>query len=296
MKPEKKQKKFHQVTILGSGTSTGVPMLGCTCSVCLSSFKKNKRLRTSVLIKTQGGKNILIDCTPDLRTQLLNNKISKVHGAIITHDHADHVHGIDDLRPFCFGSPPTALPICTSKICGENLKSRFPYIFERNSLYANKPILGGGIPLLDLNIIPKMDTKKNLMVTEVKFLNENFTFFYLPHGYTYTVGVVHDKMCFITDCSKISDEILEFLRGQKLEILILDCLRKAPHSTHLHLDLSLEYAQRINAKQTGLIHLSHDFDHQSLMTQLQQSDMTTKNFRIFPTFDGQKFNYASCSN
>ena len=117
----------NELTILGSGTSTGVPMLDCDCQVCTSPKSENKRLRTAVLLKTGKGKTIIIDTPPDLRTQLLKEKINHVDGAIITHDHADHLHGLDDLRAYTFGPPRRSLPIFTHPIHAHYLRKRFGF-------------------------------------------------------------------------------------------------------------------------------------------------------------------------
>ncbi|MFW5887932.1 MAG: MBL fold metallo-hydrolase, partial [Bacteriovoracia bacterium] len=138
-------KAMNQLTILGSGTSTGIPMLGCDCPICSTTDQKpkNKRFRTSVLITTSKGHKIIIDTPPDLRSQLLKNKVDTIDAAIITHEHADHVHGIDDLRPFCFGNPRKEIPVFTNPTTAIDLTARFPYIFQRQQFFSkNKPILG----------------------------------------------------------------------------------------------------------------------------------------------------------
>ena len=126
----------NKILILGSGTSTGIPIPGCLCEVCLSTNLKNKRLRTSIILKFKNDdkkghseKTLLIDTTPDLRQGLLNHKINNVDAAIITHTHADHLHGIDDLRPLCFGPPSKTIPIYTLPEDKQDLVQRFPYIF-----------------------------------------------------------------------------------------------------------------------------------------------------------------------
>lgn len=119
---------MNKITILGSGTSTGVPILGCNCQVCQSNDVRNKRFRTSALIQLHSKKNLLIDASPDLRTQLLQHKIDHIEGVIITHDHADHTHGMDDLRPFGFKAKK-ALPVYTDASTANDLTRKFPYIF-----------------------------------------------------------------------------------------------------------------------------------------------------------------------
>ena len=265
------------VYILGSGTSTGVPTLGCQCKVCTSRNQKNKRLRSSILIKTKKSKNILIDTSTDLRTQLLNNHISDIDAAIITHEHADHTHGIDDLRPFCFYKHHP-IPVYTSAECGSLLKEKFPYIFNRHEVFKNKSIIGGGIPKLDLHIIQNF---------HAYIEDEEFFFFKLKHGYTFSLGFMTNKFAYIVDCQEIPREVLDLLKKQQLELLIIDCLRTNKHQTHLHLDLTLEYSDYIQAKQTGLTHLSHEFDHDLFVQQLLDSGRSN----VFPVYDQQILSY-----
>jgi phosphoribosyl 1,2-cyclic phosphate phosphodiesterase len=269
---------MNKITILGSGTSTGVPILGCKCKVCQSNELRNKRLRTSALIELSDKKKILIDASPDLRTQLLNNNVDDVNAIIITHDHADHTHGMDDLRPFGFKSGK-ALPVYTDASAAKNLVRKFPYIFDRDNFFSKKAVLGGGIPLLDLKVT---------QAGPEKILDQDFTFFSLPHGHENTLGVFHSKMAYLTDCREIPTEVVEKLSDAKLELLIIDCLRPLPHSTHLHLDLTLEYVDRIKPKMAVLIHMGHEWDYLDLIDQLRKRGV--KN--TFPAIDGQSFLYS----
>jgi phosphoribosyl 1,2-cyclic phosphate phosphodiesterase len=262
-----------KLTILGSGTSTGIPILGCNCKVCHSHDVKNQRLRTSVLITTAGGKNILVDTTPDMRTQLLRAKVSHLDAVILTHDHADHVHGIDDLRAFCFkrNSP---LPVFTYEKCALRLKEKFPYIFNQKEFFKDRKILGGGIPKLDLNVIQSPGTQ--LIETE------SFEFFQLPHGYIETTGFIFNNMAYIVDCQIIPEHIVKQLKDRNLDLLVLDCNGPFPHDTHLHYDKSVEFTQRIMAKITKFIHITHDFDHHQLTQLAEKSGL-----QAGPCFDGE---------
>lgn len=273
-------KDKNRITILGTGTSTGIPTVGCQCKVCTSTNPKNKRFRTSIYLETAQGKKILVDTTPDLRSQLLQNKITNVDAAIITHDHADHVHGIDDLRPFCFKDNKT-IPIYTSRYYIEQLTSRFPYIFSDKIYTEERPVLGGGIPRLSLQeIIPG---KTNQIV------DEDFAFYYVPHGYGQTLAFIHGKFGYIIDCHEIPSEILQIFKAAKLEILILDCLKRVPHQTHLRLDQTQRYLEEIDAQFTGLIHMAHDFDHEELTQEMSQK----YGKKVAPLFDTQKLEYSS---
>lgn len=269
---------MNRITVLGSGTSTGVPILGCACAVCQSNDLRNKRFRTSAIIELGNKKKILIDASPDLRTQLLTAGISSLDGVIITHDHADHTHGIDDLRPFGFQTK-RALPVYCGKETAQSLTNKFPYIFQRDDVFKDRPILGGGIPLLDL---------EEVVPGESKIFGEEFEIFSLSHGYTSTLALKHSKMAYITDCREIPEEVLKTLRDSKLELLFLDCLRYEPHSTHLHFDLSLEYIQAIKPAKTILIHMGHEIDYLQILGDLRMRSM--KN--ILPAVDGMSFLYS----
>lgn len=279
-----KTQKRNSIIILGSGTSTGTPILGCSCKVCHSKNSKDKRYRTSFLIKTSEGKNILIDTTPDMRTQLLREKIKKIDTAIITHEHADHLHGIDDLRPFCFSPGPHSIPIHTSKICADIMRERFPYIFQWEKFYTeDKPIIGGGIPRLDLHDIQV--TEDNIVKKQIE--GKDFYFFLIPHGYGFAMGFVQGSLGYIGDCHSIPEFILSFLKKRKLDLLIMNCVQKEKHQSHLTVDASFAYIKKIQPKRAGLIHMNHFLGHAEL-TKLCKEYFTIP---VGPLFDGQKLYY-----
>lgn len=270
----------NTITILGSGTSTGIPMLGCRCNVCLSKDSHDKRLRTSVLITTSSGKNILVDTTPDLRTQALRASITQVDATIITHDHADHVHGIDDLRPLCFGPPPKEIPVYAMSDTKTQLEKKFPYIFKRDTYFSKeKPILGGGIPQLNLN-----EVKINF---SSKVADEDFYFFSLPHGHTNSLGFYHQGLLYIIDCQEIPEQVLKDLQQFNIDLLIIDCVKSGQHSTHLTFEKASEYIKQIKPKRAGLIHMGHGLGHEQLKKMCDE----IKGFEVFPTFDGQILKY-----
>lgn len=263
------------ITALGTGTSTGIPQLGCSCVVCKSLDHRDQRMRSSIFIETKSGKNILVDTSPDLRTQLLNNKISALDFVIITHDHADHLHGIDDIRPFCFGPPMREIPVYTNEETKQSMIEKFSYIFKPKNL----PLIGGGIPLLSLNAV---EIEKNMTIQ-----GEDFFFFNYPHGYGITMGFIHDEFAYIVDCFELPDHIVKILKDKKLKLLILDCLQRGPHKTHLTVEKSFKYIKEIAPKKTGLIHIAHDLSHSMLL------DLAKTEFKdaVFPLFDGQKLFY-----
>lgn len=271
-------KSFNKNTLiaLGTGTSTGVPMIGCNCLVCRSSDHRDKRLRTSIYIETKRGKKILVDTTPDLRTQFLDNKISDIDFAIITHEHADHLHGIDDLRPLCFGPPIREIPVYCNEITKPVVENRFPYIFAKDP---KKPIIGGGIPRLSLNSV---ELEKNIVIQ-----GEEFFFFNYPHGHGTTMGLVHDGLAYVVDCMELPDSIINILKEKKIKLLLIDCLKRGTHSTHLTVEKSFDYIKKIKPERCGLIHMSHDLSHQEL-TKLANASFG-KN--VFPLYDQLKLTY-----
>lgn len=264
----------NTVKILGSGTSTGVPILGCSCDICQSVSVKNKRTRTSILIKNKLDQKIIVDTTPDMRTQLLTHHENHLDAAIITHEHADHIHGIDDLRAFCFWREDD-FPVYTSRECLDSLEYKFPYIFKRDEYFSNRPILGGGIPLIKSHVVDEFKS--------TKIFDLNFTFFHLPHGHIRSMGFICEKMAYVIDCKVIPDMILNVLIEAKLDLLILDLNSIKPHSTHLHRDRSIEYAKRIAAKQTRFIHLNHDHEHEGLSKYIKSQGLNS----AFPAYDGE---------
>ncbi|MBF0362277.1 MAG: MBL fold metallo-hydrolase [Oligoflexia bacterium] len=287
------KKMQNKITILGTGTSTGVPTIGCNCQVCTSKDKRNHRLRTSVHLESSDGISILVDTSPDLRYQVLRSSIKKVDAVILTHEHADHLHGIDDLRPFCFAKTPKSsinvIPIYTTKKVSEELTIRFPYIFQANKIFdLNHPQIGGGIPHLNLINIDTDTDQPELLLDEI--LGEKFTFFISPHGYTHTISFIHSKLGYFVDIACIEEKTLETLKNANLDILIIDCLREKKHQTHLNLDTALSYAEYINAKFTGLIHLAHNLEHQSLTDLLMSRYGCDK--KILPLEDGQILYYS----
>lgn len=272
-----KTNNLNSVIALGTGTSTGIPMVGCLCPVCTSLDHRDQRLRTSIFIETKSGKKILVDTTPDLRTQLLTNKISDIDFVIMTHDHADHLHGIDDLRPLTFGPPEKVIPIYCNEETAKIIEKRFNYIFQNNN--PQNPILGGGIPRLSLNPV-ELDKK---IIIE----GEEFTFFNYPHGHGSTMGFTHQGFAYIVDCMELPVQLLEKLKKQKLELLIIDCLKRGAHTTHLTVDKSFDYIQKINPERCGLIHMGHDLSHIEL-AKLADDQFGKK---VYPLYDQLKLFY-----
>ena len=225
-----------KVRIIGSGTSTGVPQIGCTCPVCTSTDPKDNRLRASAIVETDDAR-ILIDCGPDFRTQVLRLPFEKIDGVLITHEHYDHVGGLDDLRPFCrFGS----VPIYAENYVAQGLRLRMPYCFVDHR-YPGVP----DIPLQEISVGQAFSVNH----TEVLPLR-------VMHGRLPILGYRIGQLGYITDMLTMPEESYEQLAG--IDVLVVNALRIATHPTHQNLEEALAVAQRIQAKKTYFIHMSHD--------------------------------------
>ncbi len=228
------------VTILGSGTSTGVPVPACTCPVCRSREPRNQRTRCSILVSA-AGRNILIDTSTDLRQQALREGITHIDAVLFTHTHADHVNGIDDLRPFNLASG-AGIPIYA---CAEDLavlRRTFAYIFDSGDEPGYRPRLSAreisaGFSLFGLPILPLP----------------------LIHGPGRSLGYRIGPFAYLTDCSFVPEATMELLAG--IDILIIDGLRFRPHLSHLSISQALAVAERLGPGRTILTHLSHDVDY-----------------------------------
>ena len=223
---------------LGTGTSQGIPVIGSHHPVCLSNNQKDKRLRTSALITSDAGRKILIDCGPDFRQQMLSNHEEQIDAVLITHEHNDHIIGLDDLRPLIFKNK-TSMPIyCNSRVAAE-VKDRFPYAFIEHKY--------PGAPSFDLFEIEDRFT----LFDEVEVQPID-----IIHSEINILGFKFKKLAYITDASKINSEEKEKLKN--LDYFIINCLRKTePHHSHFILPEVLELVAELKPKKTYLIHISH---------------------------------------
>lgn len=228
---------MNKLTFLGTGTSVGVPTIGCQCEVCRSSDQHDKRLRCSALIETPTTR-VLIDVGPDFRQQMLPLEFKKIDAVLLTHIHYDHVGGLDDLRPFCqFGE----VNIYADKITCDGLMQTVPYCFAENRY--------PGAPKISLHTLTE---HKPLYVNELEIIP-----FTVMHGKLPITGFRIGDLTYITDMKTISDEDFEFVRGTKT--LVVNALRYTPlHHSHQSVDDAVEFAKRVGAEQTWLIHSCHD--------------------------------------
>lgn len=225
-----------KITILGSGTSTGVPQVGCECAVCTSNDLHDKRLRCSSLIEI-GDVRILVDCGSDFREQMMNLPFLPIDAVILTHEHYDHVGGLDDLRPFCKFNP---IPIYADNHTCEALYRRMPYCFEKEHRYP-------GVPDISLHEIQPFHS---FFVKDVEILP-----FTIIHGKMPILGYRIGRLGYITDMLMMPDVSYDVLKG--LDVLIINALRIEPHRTHQCLSEAIVAAKRISASETYFIHMSH---------------------------------------
>ncbi len=228
-------------TFLGTGTSNGIPVIGCNCKVCLSQEIKNTRTRTSLLIKNEFTTTV-IDTTPEFRIQAIRENINKLDSILFTHSHADHLHGLDDIRPLSFDKK---IDVYSNRATISDIKKRFDYIFK----YTQK---GGGKPRIKLIKVHNKHFylgNNSLKITPIPIF----------HGKLKILGYRINDLAYITDCSELPDKSKNLIKGAK--VLVLGALRFRKHSTHMNIDQAIELSNIIKPKKTYLVHFSHDIDH-----------------------------------
>jgi phosphoribosyl 1,2-cyclic phosphate phosphodiesterase len=246
-----------KITFLGTGSSLGIPVIGCGCNTCNSSNSKNMRDRPSILIETEG-KTLLIDTSPDFRQQAIRQKIQHIDAVLFTHAHADHIFGFDDLRILIERKGET-LPVFGSDITIKILKSVFAYAFETNIWKSEKPRLA---PVC----IQEEFVIQGIPVVPIPVLHQN----------TEVYGFRFGKFAYITDVSFISEESLKLLDG--LEYLVISALRIKPHPKHMELDDVIALVNSLGLKRTWITHISHELEHNWLIDYLPDT--------MEPAFDG----------
>lgn len=251
-----------QLIVLGAGSSGGTPVIGCSCASCTSADSRNKRTRCSSAIVMPGGEVVLIDTGPDLRQQALREQLTRVDAVLYTHPHADHLHGIDDLRAFC-QLQRKQIPLYGNQATLEHISTKFGYALRDPGDFWEMPVLGikqaeRAFELFGVTIVP----------IPVK------------HGRSDILGYRIGNMAYLTDVSEIPESSLALL--QDLDALLLDCLRYKSHPTHINLEQSLAYASHINARNTYLIHMTHELEFNALSQQLPPS--------VHAAYDGLRLN------
>jgi phosphoribosyl 1,2-cyclic phosphate phosphodiesterase len=253
-------------TFLGTGTSAGVPMVGCDCPVCKSKNPKNHRYRCAVAVRLPGG-NLLIDTPPELRLQLLRANVRVVHAVAFTHYHADHLFGLDDVRPFprFIGGP---VPLyCTAEV-ERKIREAFAYAFRAEA---------ENIPA---GYIPKLVFRR---ITEEPFeaLKQRVVPIPLVHAHFNVFGFRIDNVAYCTDVNRIPGESWPLLDG--LDVLVLDALRPKPHPGHFSVDEALDVIARVRPKRALLTHMAHDLEHEATNARLPAG--------VELAYDGQTFDF-----
>jgi phosphoribosyl 1,2-cyclic phosphate phosphodiesterase len=231
-----------RLTFLGTGTSHGVPMIGCECATCRSTDPRDRRLRPSIVVQVDQGPAILVDTSTDLRQQALTLGLTRVDAILFTHSHADHVMGLDEVRRFNV-LQKSAIPAYADARTGVDLRRTFSYAFDAP---AQK---GGGVPQVELRLVDGPFAVGGVSVRPVP----------IWHGQRPILGYRFGRLAYLTDCSRIPDESWPLLDG--LDVLVLDALRHRPHPTHLTVAQALEVVTRMAPERAYFTHICHDLSH-----------------------------------
>lgn len=279
-----------KLTFLGTGTSHGVPVIKCKCPVCKSTNPKDKRFRSSVYFTSDNGTNILIDMGQDFRQQAIIHDIEKIDAVLLTHHHADHLFGIDDLRVFSCSGPhkenansekydAPAIPIYMNQIAATYIQNAFDYMF------INKKE-GGGTAKISIKIPTESFYIDDVKITPIP----------MKHGSLSTYGWILNNIAYLTDCNFISDESYELINKtcNCLEYLIIDGLRVKEHSTHFNLLQAMDAANKINCKNIYFTHLTHNHSHNEVSDYINKNLNNYENLKkikanggvVEPAYDG----------
>lgn len=232
-----------QLRFLGTGTSSGVPVLGCVCKTCLSSDPRNKRFRTSALLCIDG-KQILIDAGPEIRLALIRAQVQSLDAVLLTHEHFDHVAGMDDFRPFTWSKP---LPVFSHKRTLDKLKQQLPYLFDKTPLQ-----VGGGLAQF---LLYPVEAGNPFVCKGIKIVPLS-----VMHGNLPILGYRINNLAYLTDVKTLPQETIDAVKG--VDTLILSCLRETPHITHLNLKEALALLDVIKPKRCYFVHMTHEVNHQ----------------------------------
>lgn len=261
-----------EMVIMGTGTSIGVPVVGCCCPVCLSNNPRNRRTRSGVLLRAPEGE-LIIDAGPELRLQLIRERATLIRAAIMTHGHADHIMGIDDLRIFGF-QLNSSVPLYCEEFVEQQIRQTFSYAFTDPATHSHQ----FAAPRLRFERINAGD-KFEVLGLSVEAIR-------LKHGELPILGFRIGNVAFCTDVSTIPAASKERLQG--LDVLVLDTLRRDPHPTHLHLDAALKLIHQLSPKMAYLTHMSHELDYDELVQELPD--------HVRPAYDGLRIPIAACES
>lgn len=284
-----------KLIFLGTGTSHGIPVIACDCKVCRSKNKKDKRYRSSAYVIGEDGTKILIDIGPEFRMQALNNKIKKVDAVLLTHSHADHLHGLDDLRIFScvmtdnpenpnnekLNAPP--IPIYTNQVTKDDLIERFSYLF-------NPLGTGGGHAKIQVHLAEKEFKIGNITITQIPIMHGKLPVAGWMLSETKAAGI-KNSIAYLTDCNYISDESIALIKEKcgNLKHLIIDGLRIKPHSTHFSFLQALEVSAKIGGEKIWFTHLTHCSSHKEVIKYINEHKSEFEELKtaksILPAYD-----------
>ena len=246
-----------KLTFLGTGTSTGVPQIGCGCEVCTSTDLRDKRLRASVIVEKEGTR-VLIDCGPDFRAQILSAGSPSLTAALITHTHYDHLGGVDDLRPYCY---PDSFDIYCRHDVAHDLKTRIPYSFVEHPY--------PGVPTFNLREIQEGE---EFEIGGMKILPIPVEHYKL-HILGYRIG----RLAYITDCKTISEDAINMIKG--VDTFVVNALRIKEHLSHMNLSQALDLIKEVNPRVAYLTHISHDMGRYACVEKMLPE-------KVYQAFDG----------
>ena len=261
------------LTITGSGTSHGMPVIACNCAACQSNDPNDNRMRSSALIQDEKT-CIVIDTGPEFRIQALRFGIKKLDAVLVTHSHADHIHGLDDIRVFSKENP---IPVYSNARTLNDIKIRFDYIFKETQE-------GGGKPHIELIDVKNFSALAPLQINSIKLIPIP-----MKHGELDSTGWRIGNTAYLTDLNFIPDSSLQMLDG--IENLVIDGLRERPHTTHFNFDDALKFVAKTTAKNVWLTHVTHDFTHEQMKSLFTEKKHTLglpslMNRNIEPAYDG----------